>query len=135
MSETDIINDIRFRLYSDYPAARLFRNNNGRLQDSTGGYVTYGLGPGTSDLIGFLPRVIREVDVGCVVAQFVAIEVKTPQARPRGIKQREHWQRQIDFINAVSRAGGIAGVASTYDGACEILNHSIRLLQLPSDGF
>lgn len=124
MSETDIVNDIRQAMYVEFPQVRLFRNNNGRLRDATGGYVTYGLGPGTSDLVGFEAVIITPQMVGHTIAQFVAVEVKTPSAAPRGRREREHWDRQHNFLAMVRAHGGRSGFARTLAQARLILNQT-----------
>jgi len=91
---------------------RLFRNNVGALRDATGRLVRYGLAPGSSDLIGWRSVTITADMVGQTIAQFVAIEVKD-----RGRATPE----QLTFIEAVTRAGGLAGVARSPDDARTIL--------------
>jgi hypothetical protein len=91
---------------------RLFRNNVGALRDATGRLVRYGLAPGSSDLIGWRTITVTPDMVGQTVAQFVAIEVKD-----RGRATPE----QLTFIEAVTRAGGLAGVARSPDDARTIL--------------
>lgn len=94
--------------------ARLFRNNNGVLQDKNGTYVRYGLCVGSSDLIGFTMREVRQEDVGKKVAIFTALEVKTPTGRAT--------KEQQDFINAVINAGGIAAIVRSTDEAIKAIN-------------
>ena len=81
--------------------------------------MRYGLGQsgasrvvGTSDLIGWRSRVITPDMVGQTIAQFVAIEVKD-----RGRATPE----QLTWLDAVTRAGGLAGVARSPDDARTIL--------------
>ena len=101
-SESDFLT--RLREAAQWWAARLFRNNNGvaRYVDERGKRhtVRYGLGPGTSDLIGWQTIDITEEMVGQRVAVFVAVEGK------RGADRLSQDQR--DFLAAVSAAGGIA---------------------------
>lgn len=61
-----------------------------------------GLCRGGSDIIGISPD-----------GRFLAIEVKTPKGRPT--------KEQLRFIEAVRRAGGIAGIARSVDDALELL--------------
>jgi hypothetical protein len=98
---------------------RLLRNNVGALPAPDGRLVRYGLGQsgasrvvGTSDLIGWRSRVITPDMVGQTIAQFVAIEVKD-----RGRATPE----QLTWLDAVTRAGGLAGVARSPDDARTIL--------------
>ena len=75
--------------------------------------VKFGLGSGTSDLIGWRSRVIRPDDVGYRIAQFVAIEGKSAS----GVAT----QQQIDFLRLVWDSGGCAGVARTDEDVVAIL--------------
>lgn len=82
--------------------ARLFRNNVGCLQDKNGAWVTYGLCPGSSDLIGWTPVKIVPEMVGKNIAVFTAVEVKTI----KGTVSKE----QENFICIVEQSGGMAFV-------------------------
>lgn len=65
--------------------------------------VTYGLGPdGSADLLGWT----RD-------GRFASVEVKRPGEYPR--------QNQKDWMAAVRRAGGVAGVARSVEDALRIL--------------
>jgi len=61
-----------------------------------------GLCKGGSDIIGIDPT-----------GRFIAVEVKTPEGRPT--------KEQLNFINAVKAAGGIAGIARSPREALELL--------------
>jgi len=111
MSERELVYDIRLALSRG--VVRLMRNNVGALQDRTGKYVTYGLGVGTADLIGWRSFVIQPEDVGETIAVFVGIEVKSE----RGVLTAE----QIAFIETVLSSGGVAGVVRTVDEAKKLL--------------
>ena len=87
---------------------RLFRNNVGTLKDALGNYVKYGLCVGSSDLVGWAHR---HVD-GAAVAVFVAVEVKSEKGRIT--------EEQLNFIEAVKKAGGLAGVARSVEDAIRI---------------
>lgn len=82
----------------------MFRNNVGLAEyvDRTGvtRKVQYGLCKGSSDLIGWTPRIVHAEDVGKPVAVFTAIEVKAP-----GGKVTEDQQ---NFLEMVRHDGGIA---------------------------
>ena len=80
---------------------RLMRNNVGKLPDRLGRWVTYGLGIGSSDLIG--------INRG----RFVAIEVKLPGQKPTVAQQ--------DFIDMIHKLGGQAGAAYSVADAIAIL--------------
>ena len=64
-----------------------------------------GLCVGSSDLIGY--RVVDRV------AQFVALEVKSPNGRPTA--------QQVQFLDHINAVGGLAGIARSVDDAAAIL--------------
>jgi len=66
-------------------------------------HITMGLTTGGSDLIGWTPIEITQEMVGKTVAVFSAVEVKTPK--------RKATQKQLQFIERVTQAGGFACVA------------------------
>lgn len=70
----------------------VWRNNTGRLFDRSGRPISFGLCVGSSDLIGICPD-----------GAFLAVECKTSLGQPT--------QAQLNFIAAVQRCGGRAGVA------------------------
>lgn len=77
--------------------------------------VDFGLHAGASDLIGFRSVTITPDMVGQTVAVFAAVEVKAPGGKhPVSDEQRT-------FIEAVTRAGGLAGVARSPEQARLIL--------------
>lgn len=83
----------------------VFRNETGFCQCNS---VRYGLCKGSSDIIGWKPVEITEEMIGTTAAIFTALEVKTQKGRPT--------KEQINFIQAVTRDGGYAGIVrSTYD--------------------
>lgn len=107
-------------------AARLFRNNTGmgwagNMQRLDGGAVLVqnarplhaGLCEGSSDLIGWRTIKVTPDMVGRVLAVFAAIEAKTGRGRLTDAQAR--------FIEAVIRAGGIAGMATTVQDAQYLL--------------
>lgn len=81
----------------------VFRNNVGVATYDNGTRVVYGLCPGSSDLIGWTPHVVREKDMGRKIAIFTAVEMKRSAKK----KTSEAQQR---FLDAVRRDGGIACV-------------------------
>lgn len=97
--ETNIMNACMVAL----SAARclVWRNNTGAHRDADGRLVRYGLGKGSSDLIGIAPDGI-----------FFAVEVKTDTGRAS--------EAQILFIEAVRRHGGRAGIARSPQDAVRI---------------
>lgn len=81
---------------------RLFRNQVGRYEVD-GRWITTGLCKGSSDLVGYHVMTVTPDMVGKKIAVFASIEVKRSKR-----EQPEPDQRK--FINAVLKAGGIAGV-------------------------
>lgn len=100
MSETDIKKAIQVAIVK--LGHRLWVNNCGALKDATGRYVTYGLSPGSSDLIGMTST-----------GRFLAIEVKEPGSYTKA----DHLKRQEDFIAMVRLMGGIGFFARSVDEA------------------
>jgi hypothetical protein len=94
--------------------ARVFRNNSGYATYPNGAVVKYGIAnPGGSDCIGWHSIIIKPEDVGTRKAVFVAIEVKTEKGRLK--------PEQENFLNAVKKAGGYAGVATSPEQALVLL--------------
>ena len=67
--------------------------------------VSFGLAPGASDLLGWKPVTITPDMVGATLAVFAAVELK----QAGGTHPVTEEQRR--FLDAVERAGGVAGVA------------------------
>ncbi len=111
MKESDLLKKIQVAV--SRVGARLFRNNVGMLRDEKGTYVRYGLGTGSSDLIGWTQVIVTPDMVGTTVAVFTAIEGKTGYLKTT--------PEQDAFIAAVIQAGGIAGVARKELDALEII--------------
>lgn len=106
--------------------ARLFRNDcgtawTGEVVERHGTTVilrnaqriTYGLQPGSSDLIGWQSIEITPDMVGRRVAVFLTIEAKNKRGRLS--------TRQLRWLHAVDQAGGNAGVARSPQDAETIL--------------
>lgn len=70
---------------------------------------------GTSDLNGWTSVVITPAMVGCRVAVYTAIETK----RSKGGRTSDDQQ---NFIDQVTKAGGIAGVANSAEAARAIVS-------------
>jgi hypothetical protein len=97
------------------PHVRVFRNQVGEgyvgkaLRDAEGVFlrdarhVRMGLFPGSGDLIGWRTVLITQDMVGDEIAQFLSIEVKTPNGRLR--PDQMNWQDQVNH------AGGHAIIA------------------------
>jgi hypothetical protein len=110
-SEQTIQQHIRVACSRD--GCRLFRNNCGVLRDQRGVPVRYGLQPGSSDLIGWRTIAITPEMVGQRIAVFCSIEVKSTTGRVR--PEQQQW------LDAVTAAGGIAGVARSVEDAQRLL--------------
>lgn len=110
--ETNISNQIRLAVA--YLGTKLFRNHVGFIKDANGVGHRFGLCKGSSDCIGWTTVEITPDMVGKNVAIFTAIEVKTAKGRAS--------DAQVDFINAVNRSGGIAGIARNDKDAIDIVN-------------
>lgn len=82
---------------------RLFRNHVGKLKDQFGKWHSFGLLPGSGDLIGWKSLVIGQEHVGKTVAVFLSIEVKSASGSLR--PEQRVWQEVVE------RHGGIAIVA------------------------
>lgn len=93
MTETEIQAQI-FRAINSRRDARLFRNHVGKVRDEQGRWHSFGLAPGSADLIGWRQLVIRPEHVGQTIAQFMSVEVKTPTGRPS--QGQKAWFRTVD---------------------------------------
>lgn len=123
MNETNITKTIQLALPSN---TRMFRNNTGtgwqgtRMPSPAGLVIlkdarplNAGLCVGSSDLIGWTTVKITPEMVGREVAIFTAVEVKAIRGRATA--------DQINFIDQVRKAGGLAGVARSPEEARKII--------------
>jgi hypothetical protein len=117
-SETQVQAAIKKGL-ANIPGLRLFRNNNGVTLSPNGNPIRYGLGNGSSDLVGWRTVVITPDMVGQKVAVFTALEVKKPGART----EKKHLAEQVEFIEALDRAGGIAGFVESLADAMALFGY------------
>ena len=125
-SEAGVVNDIL--LDAPYQDSRLRKNHNGlaTLQDES--VLKYGLGKGTSDLIGWTQIEITQEMVGKKVAIFTGIEVKKfPWNMPK--KPDKHLRNQINWRNIILQFGGIAGFANSVEQYNQILKDYILWLK------
>lgn len=82
----------------------VWRNNIGSYTTAEGAYIKYGVGGvGGSDLIGIYKP----------TGQLLAVEVKTSKGKPSAA--------QLNFIEQVRAAGGIAGIARSPQDALNLL--------------
>ena len=117
MSESAVMHTIMLALSAS--GATIFRNNVGAVKASDGRFIRFGLCPGSSDLIGFMPVTITPDMVGRKVALFLAVEAKAPG----GHTDIERKAAQDRFIDAVLAAGGLAGYARTAEQALGVIGH------------
>jgi hypothetical protein len=116
---------------------RLFRNNNGVAKMKDGSVVRYGLGNGTSDLIGWESVVITPDMVGQTFARFLAPEVKTEKEYDYIMKhydelrdyngtdkKKNHYKQQIKFCEQVTKQGGKAGFVESAERLKKLLTIS-----------
>lgn len=120
MTETRLQSEI-LRALGSHPDVRMFRNTVGQAWMGRATYsgsrvtiefpkrVTFGLCPGSGDLIGFRSYEVRPEDVGRRLAVFTSVEVKTP----RGATQ----DNQITWRDVLRERGGIAIIARSPDEA------------------
>jgi len=95
---------------------RLFRNNVGLGFTRTGTPIRFGLRVGSADLIGWKSVTITPNMVGRRVAVFVSIETKSPTGTPS--------PDQINWMQNVTEAGGLAGIARGLQDAMDIVDGS-----------
>jgi hypothetical protein len=114
-AETNLQQQIRLAVGTN-PETRIFRNQVGSLPDPrTGRLVTFGLARGSADLIGWRTVTITHAMVGSRIAVFTSIEVKTPTGRIR--PEQQAW------LDAVTQAGGLAGIARSVTDAQALLSN------------
>ncbi len=100
-----------WRLYR--PDVRIWRNNVGAYPLPNGGFLRYGLCPGSADFIGLHSLIVTPDMVGKRVALFLAIESKAPD--------KDAEAHQATWLKEVTDAGGIAGVARNAEEAEALL--------------
>ncbi len=93
---------------------RLYRNNVGKYKTQNGNWVDFGLKKGSSDLIGWIQVEITPEMIGQTVAVFASAEVKTATGKPS--KEQTNW------INAVNKSGGIAGIVRSMKDLYKLFN-------------
>jgi hypothetical protein len=99
------------------PGVRVFRNNSGALPLGEGGFLRFGLGEGSCDLIG----IVRVVSCCCerpdefcsgqdrLVGRFFALEIKRPGKKPDA--------DQLAWMAAIRSLGGFACVVTSVEEA------------------
>ncbi len=81
----------------------VFRNNTGSYKSESGVFIRYGLCVGSADIIG----------IHKATGRFIAIEVKTETGRAT--------KEQLNFIEQVRAAKGIAGIARSVQDALDLI--------------
>lgn len=102
MTEAEIQSAIH-RALGSRADTRIFRNHVGKVQDAQGRWHTFGLAPGSADLIGWQSVEVTQDMVGRRLAVFLSVEVKTQTGRLS--PAQENWRRVVESH------GGIAVVA------------------------
>lgn len=104
MTEAQIQSAIH-RAIGSRPDCRLFRNHVGKVCDSQGRWHSFGLAPGSADLVGWCK------------GRFLSIEVKSATGKVRPDQQR--------WMDAVNQHGGIAFVARSVEEAVRLLEEKL----------
>jgi hypothetical protein len=117
-AETNILKRVMVAISS---VSRVFRNNVGLFTTDNGDKIRTGLCKGSSDLIGWVPVEITPGMVGKKVAIFLGIEIKSSRGRASA--------GQLNFINQVRGAGGIAFITRSPEAASQELAKYIKEIQ------
>lgn len=99
---------VRLELGRD-PEIKLHNNPVGRVFFK-GDWITYGLSPGSGDLIGYHSVIVTPEMVGQRVAIFASVETKRRQGGRKG-------EKQVNWAEQITAAGGIAGFANSPEAA------------------
>lgn len=93
---------------------RIFRNSVGLGYTKTGTPIRFGLHTGSADLIGWKSATITPSMLGKRIAVFVSIETKAPGRGPTA--DQTNWMQQV------TAAGGLAGIARNCGDALDIVD-------------
>lgn len=118
LGEDQVVVDARVRVSE--LGGRGFRNTVGSYKTKDG-YIQYGLGPKTSDIVGWVSTVITPEMVGTKVAIFLAIECKEGGWN-HNKKLNAHEQAQKNFLDIVKQSGGRSGFATSTQDVEDIMN-------------
>lgn len=108
MLEIELQNRIRLAIGA-MTGVRMFRNQVGNFRSLDGNRIIKVGTVGSSDLIGFTSKTITPDMVGQVIAQYVALEIKTPSGKVS--------PQQTAFISMVNKLGGIGAIVRSVDEA------------------
>lgn len=73
--------------------------------------------PGVSDLIGMVPHVITQEDVGRTIGVFTVLETK----QKKDSTSRERREQQGSFLRLVNRNGGLGAIVRSEEDAVEVV--------------
>ena len=111
MNETELQNRIRLSIGA-IAGVRMFRNQVGNFRSLDSKRIIKVGTVGSSDLIGFTSKTITPDMVGQVIAQYVALEIKTPTGKVS--------PQQSAFIDMVNKSGGIGAIVRSVDDAKQV---------------
>lgn len=118
MSESDVMHSSMLALSAS--GCLVFRNNVGLFLTLDGKRRVFcGLAKGSGDIVGIKPTIITEDMVGKTLGIFFNVESKKPKHKT----SKERKESQDRFIDAVRRAGGLAGYAETAEQALGVIGH------------
>lgn len=116
MKEAAIQKSIRLR-FSELRAGILLRYQVGLFYSPDGTPVKVGE-PGVSDLIGIVPHVVTQEDVGRTIGVFVALETK--QVKDTTSKARK--ESQGNFLRVVNTFGGLGAIVRSVEDVESVVN-------------
>ena len=111
--ETELQNRVRALVNSPGTGCRVWRNNVGKRKID-GRWISWGLAPGSADLIGLKTLQISADMIGSKIAVFTSLEIKTLT----GVEQSD----QIAWRQTIQKLGGIAEFIRSEEDAVRILN-------------
>ncbi len=106
--------------------ARTFRNNVGIAEYPNGSKVAYGLGKGSSDVVGVLSVTVTPEMVGHKVAVWFVHECKTGRG--------ELTNEQSAFLDTMQGLGAIAAVVRSVEDAVGSLKSFCERFRIPTEG-
>jgi hypothetical protein len=116
-TEATIQDEIRAAV-AKMPDVTLYRNAVGKM-NVAGKWFTYGLGPGSADLVGWITV---HPTVTLRIARFLALEVKDP-AQPLS-RHAAHVADQEAWLAHVRSCGGVAGIVTSVEEAVSLIQEA-----------